>query len=218
MRSILAAALLAWSLPIAAGEPVASDFLIEEAFQQPNVIKYAFGYARTRDGGSIGRFAQEWTSAGTKHQISYAIESSRQIAVNYRYLAASGPRLAVTPRVTVAQSREFQVNVPVSYLASDRVAVHWNMGTCLARGSRAQFAAGQSVVVSAGADYVLEALWTNEERIVNPGIRRSFDVADGLKIVPAVTMPMTRGSRSVLLSVGIEYAGASTRSRASGRE
>lgn len=204
MRSIVAALLLACSLPVVAAEPAASDFLIEEAFQQPNVIKYAFGYARSRDGNYIGRFAQEWTSAGTKHQISYAVESSREIAVNYRYLAASGPRLAVTPRVTVAQSREFQLNVPVSYLASDRVAVHWNVGTCITRGSRAQFAAGQSVVVSAGVDYVLEALWTNEERIVNPGIRRSFDVARGVKVVPAVTMPTSRGSRSVLVSISIE--------------
>ena len=205
MRSILATVLLACSVPLAASEPAASDFLIEEAFQQPNVMKYALGYARSHDGTAIGRFAQEWTSRGTRHQISYAIGSAGDVAINYRYQFAAGRRLAIAPGVTaVARAREFQVNVPVSWAANDHVAMHWNVGTCIERGSRAQYAAGQSVVVTAGVDYVVEMLWTSGQRIVNPGVRRAFDIAPGLKIVPAVTMAVTQGSRSVLLSISIE--------------
>lgn len=211
-----AAALLACSLPLAAIEPLEiqdNSFFVEEAYnQEDRVVQHIFSYTRTSDGRYVAMFSQEWPAGGQKHQLSYGTAFDRRLGdfnVNYRYqLAGDGTtRLAAAPRLTAfVKGRGIQTNIPVSYALTDRVVTHWNAGATAIRGEKPDFNAGASLVIAARpkVHFMLESLWTREGWLVNPALRWAYN-AGRLQIVPAVAVPVTKNSKSVLLYLSLEH-------------
>jgi len=238
-----------------------NSFFIEEAFnQEEGVVQHINGYSRdTRSGDWVYTFTQEWPAPGITHQLSYSVplvssaDSTRHahvgdVILNYRYqLAGDGDSaFACAPRVSVVTPTGdekrgagtggwgLQVNLPVSYLLTDRFAIHGNAGGTWTyrarsaegdRGNLGQFAAGGSLVwiASHDANFLLEALWTRTEEMraggrrdwtsdttLVPGLRWAFDFAGGLQIVPGIGFPIgvggSRGDRGVFLYLSFEHS------------
>jgi hypothetical protein len=127
----------------------------------------------------------------------------------------------------------YQLTLPVSVLLGDRVAAHSNLGmtyTPHARGpagERADLAAysfGQSLVwlLRPRCNLLVEIAYTRGEKVagagsteradslfVNPALRWSYDLPNGLQIVPALGFPIglgpSAGERSILLYLSFEH-------------
>src|ERR1044072_8276912 len=129
-----------------------NSFLVEEAYnQEPGVVQYIAVREVPRHGGDWRfDFTQECPAPNLRHQLSYTVPVARvdgkgglgDLAVNYRYqlLGDGDARLAVAPRLSVllptgdedeglgAGGTGVELNLPVSWIASDRVVAHWNLG------------------------------------------------------------------------------------------
>jgi hypothetical protein len=156
------------------------------------------------------------------------------IALNYRYqlLGDGEARLAVSPRLTVilptgsenrglgAGAAGAQVMLPVSAVVNEHLVTHWNAGATFtpARDNR-QWLLAQSVVwlVHPRFNALVETVWTRNDfrggarendLVVSPGIRWSYDRPGHLQIVPGLAFPMSlRGTRthSVLAYLSFEH-------------
>jgi hypothetical protein len=210
-----------------------NSFLIEEAYnQEPGVVQHISNFSRADKGGSWAfNFTQEWPLRGLRHQISYSIPLQHDdgtgigdIAINYRYqlLGSADARLAAAPRLSLllptgneqrgrgSGGLGFQANLPLSFLASSRIATHWNAGLTLVPSASDGFGDGATTLsynlgasgiwlVRPSFNFMLELLWLSTESpigpgvtdrseslLLNPGVRWAFNFPSGLQIVPGV--------------------------------
>ena len=124
-----------------------------------------------------------------------------------------------------------QANLPVSIELSRTLVTHVNAGATVTprarlagqRGRTTSWNAGESVIWLLGrrVNAMLEASWTSIETLdgsttsresqllLAPGIRWSYDFANGTQIVPGIAVPFgvgpSEGSRSVFLYFSIEH-------------
>ena len=174
---------------------------------------------RSRDGGYVATFTQEWPVAGLAHQLSYTLPLQRggggDMLLNYRYqLAGDGSaRLAAAPRLSLIKRHGsgygFDANFPVSVAINDRFVTHWNAGAT--RIDRATtWSAGASAIVAPlqKVHLMLETRWTHDDKsvvIVSPGVRWAHDVGK-LQIVPGIAFPMgSDHSRALFAYLSFEH-------------
>lgn len=236
-----------------------NSFLIEEAYnQEPGVVQHISFFSRPTRGGSWSYgFTQEWPVPSQRHQLSITIPVEHadgnpsltglgDIAVNYRYqLVGNGDtRLAISPRISMlfptgsvakgfgAGSAGFQVNLPVSFMLTPRLATHWNAGGSFLPkirnpagldGHSKTWTLGQSFIylLAPTLNLMLETVWNEEENsvggpavirhdlVVSPGIRYAFNFRSGLQIVPGIAVPIGVGpssGTSLILYLSFEHA------------
>lgn len=227
------------ALPLRASEPMAiqdNSFLIEEAYnQEKNVVQHIFTFSRDRSGSFVETFTQEWPVEGVKNQLSYTIPVQRHdqqhgvgdSLLNYRYqLVGDGTtRLAIAPRVSLilpsGNARRglgtggygADLNLPVSFVLSDRVVTHWNAGATKVPSSSTPtvWSAGASIVAAPleKLHVMLETRWTHGDDstlVVSPGVRWAWDFKNGLQIVPGIAAPIgSDHSRSLYLYLSLEH-------------
>jgi hypothetical protein len=210
-----------------------NSFLIEEAYNQdPGVVQHISNFSRADEGRTwVFSFTQEWPLRGLRHQISYSIPLQHEdgtgvgdIGLNYRYqlLGSSDARVAAAPRFTIllptgddhrgrgSGGLGFQGNLPLSLMATPRLATHWNAGlTLVPSASDGLGDAATTVSYNLGASAIwllrrsvnlmLELVWLRSESAVgpgrtsrseslllNPGLRWAFNFPSGLQIVPGI--------------------------------
>jgi hypothetical protein len=239
-------------------EPVSDNsFLIEEAYnQEAGVVQHisVLELPRHSDEWSFG-FTQEWPLGGVRHQLGYTVPYDRvgdhtgfgDFAINYRYQLAgdAGARLAVAPRVSAllptGSSRDelgrgapgLELNLPVSFVLSDPLVGHWNLGgsfTPSAEGADGAEADLDGIFIGQGLvwllrptlNLLLEARWeraqsvagpdavvSEESLLLSPGIRWAQNRPSGLQIVYGLALPGEvgpgNGDRSVLLYLSFEH-------------
>jgi hypothetical protein len=155
------------------------------------------------------------------------------VALHYRYqIGSSETRVAVAPRVSLLlptgdEKRGFgegaagvQFMLPVSTKLAPSLVAHWNAGATFipANDTRAWTAANSFVwLVHPRFNALVETVWTRSETIhdheneviVSPGIRWSYNFAGGLQIVPGIALPVPvgphHGDRSVFLYLSFEH-------------
>ncbi|HET7434338.1 MAG TPA: transporter [Thermoanaerobaculia bacterium] len=155
-------------------------------------------------------------------------------AIHYRYqLVGNGEaRLAIAPRISLLlptgdDDRGFgegaasvQLMLPVSTMFTPTLAAHWNAGATFTPSHDArEWTAANSFVWLAHPRFnaLVETVWTRAERdgthenelVVSPGIRWSYNYASGLQIVPGIALPTPvghdHGERSVFLYLSFEH-------------
>jgi hypothetical protein len=156
------------------------------------------------------------------------------IALNYRYqlVGDADARVAVAPRLTVllptgnerrgfgAGGAGIQVMLPVSTVLTPKLVAHWNAGATVtpSKDARAWTAANSFVwLAHPRFNALVETVWTRSgtkgvyenDLVVSPGIRWSYNYSSGLQIVPGVAVPLPvgphHGDRSVLLYLSFEH-------------
>ena len=240
------ALLIAIAAVAGAGEPIQDNsFLIEEAYnQEPGVVQHISVFQRGEDGNAWEySFTQEWPFFSQRHQLSYTLPVSHDdgtrldgIAINYRYqVGAFDARTAVAPRISLLlgndesdHRRALDVNLPVSFEASERLALHSNFGATYSRDragtdeDTTEIHAGQSAVWLATERFnaLLEVVWSREASfdsgardysqrvVVSPGARWAYNMPGDLQIVPGIAFPIdlaSRDEKSVLLYLSFEH-------------
>lgn len=237
-----------------------NSFLVEEAYNQEfGVVQHINTFTRSWNTHEwIYTFTQEWPVPGLAHQLSYTLSyldtgtdahstGIGDAAINYRYqLVGSGDtRVAIAPRVTLLLptgnsrfGRGFggtgvQTNIPLSWVVSERLVTHWNVGATLVPSARNEVGAratttgynlGQSIVWLARPRFnvLFETLWTGSESVIaaghtqrshdfllSPGIRWAHNFANGLQIVPGIGIPIgvgpSAGEKGVFLYLSFEH-------------
>ena len=237
-----------------------NSFLMEEAYnQEARVVQHISVFNHSSSDGSWGyAFTQEWPFRSQRHQLSYTIPIAHapgnpsatgigDIALNYRYqLVGSGQtRLAVAPRMTLlvptgSTAKGFgagqpggQLELPVSWMLTPRLATHWNGGVMLQPRvkvpggvdvSVTTFNLGQSFVylLTPTLNLMLETVWTRASRssgtgaavatkslLVSPGVRYALNFESGLQVVPGIAFPIgvgpSSGQHFVLLYLSFEH-------------
>ena len=157
-RLVFASLVLAFFASRASGEPADgriqdNSFLVEEAYnQEAGVVQHIGQFMRSREGGWVSSFTQEWPLESVRHQLSATLAYARvgeggargagDVALNYRLqLVGDGEaRLAVAPRVSLllptgdwrrglgSGTWGWQINVPVSAVLSESWVAHANAG------------------------------------------------------------------------------------------
>lgn len=155
-------------------------------------------------------------------------------AINYRYqLAGDGEsRIAISPRVSVLLptgdedrglgegALGLQVMLPVSTVLTPKVVAHWNVGATFIpdNDSRTWTAANSFVwLVHPRFNALVETVWngnetagvSDDELVISPGVRWSYNLPSGLQIVPGVAVPIAVDSddddRSIFLYLSFEH-------------
>jgi hypothetical protein len=194
-----------------------NSFFIEEAYNQdPRVVQHIFTVQRDRIYN--GTFTQEWPAGGLKNQLSYSVgwgHGAADTLINYRYqlVGDADAKLAIAPRVSAilptAHHHGIDVNLPVSYVLSDRFVTHWNAGATAIHGEKTVWSGGASVIWAARPlmHFMLENRWTSDERwVVSPGIRWAHNRPHDLQIVPGIAFPFSANhQKGVLLYLSFEH-------------
>jgi hypothetical protein len=234
-----------------------NSFLVEEAYNQEAGVVQHISTFQGRRGSSDFDFAftQEWPFRTIRHQLSYDIPITRagsraglgDISINYRYqlIGDGSATLAVAPRVSLILptgdwenghgngGAGAEVNLPVSYVISNALAAHFNVGAWgipSARnvlGDRAgilEWSAAQSTIVTSSSmiQPMLEVVYTRgtevaaddrtdktESFVIAPGARAALNFKSGLQIVPGFSIPIgvgpSRGDRGFFLYLSFEH-------------
>ena len=220
-----------------------NSFLLEEAYNQEyGVVQHINSFIRNNVSRQWSySFTQEWPiNPAPRHQFSYTLTALNSpgfpgsgagfgdILLNWRYqLVGNGDaRAAFAPRVSLlvptgcsrfgrgTGATGMQLSLPVSFLATEKLALHFNAGATLVPhaqndlGDRAgsySVNLGQSFVwlVHPRANLLLETLYLNEAAVVgpslirreqtvvlNPGVRWAHNFSNGLQIVPGIGFPV----------------------------
>ena len=239
-----------------------NSFLVEEAYNQEfGVVQHIQTFQRLWNSKDWAyTFTQEWPlDTHPRHQLSYTLgvlHSGPQpssgagfgdLILNYRYQLLGGgkEKVAFSPRVSLlfptGSTREgrgvgslgFQMMLPVSWVLSEKVVTHWNLGATVLPvahdnlGDKATtfgYNFGQSFVLLARprVNFLLETVvarfqtvtapntttW-NTVFLFNPGIRWAYNFRNGLQIVPGIGVPLgvgpSVGERGLFLYLSIEH-------------
>jgi hypothetical protein len=111
----------------------------------------------------------------------------------------------------------YQLNLPVSYILSEKIVTHYNAGVTLIPGAKDEFSSksdqivynyGFSVIflLKSNLNFMLEVAGasitsksenipkiTSSSLFINPGMRYAFDFKSGLQIVPGIAAPIGLG-------------------------
>ena len=168
-----------------------------------------------------------------------AINYRYQLRGMHEERVALAPRLTlIVPTGSVstgsgAGGAGIQLNLPLSAELSPRLVTHLNAGATVTPGARipgsarmrtTSFNVGESFIwlLEQRVNLMLEASWASVESIdgprstaresqllLSPGVRWSYDLANGMQIVPGVAMPLgigrTSGSRWLFLYFSVEH-------------
>lgn len=238
-----------------------NSFLVEEAYnQEAGVVQHLQLFSWDWKSGSwIWTFTQEWPVPRETHQLSFTVPFVRaagdsdsstglgDVALNYRYQLVGGASAAVSvaPRLSVflptgsyarslgAGSEGVQVEIPASFVLSDRWVTHWNAGvtwTPSARDQKGEKAAlwipnaAASLIFLAQPSWnlMLESIWVRSEAVVgpgaveagntffvSPGFRYAWTMKSGLQIVAGAGVPIglgpSRGHYAALFYLSFEH-------------
>lgn len=234
--------LLGFPIPTAAQEVehiADNSFLIEEAYnQEAGVVQHVSTLTLPETDGSWEYgFTQEWPLGGMRHQLSYTVPILRpegfdaglgDVLLNYRYQAVGNGagRLHVAPRLSVvlptgseedgrgSGSMGLESNFPVSIVASNALALHYNAGLILSGDAGtvdARLGASGVLRVRRWINVLLETVWESEQEdvvLLNPGVRWAFDLAGDLQVVPGVAYTVALGPDApdaVFLYLSLEH-------------
>lgn len=214
-----------------------NSFLIEEAYnQEPGVIQHISAFQLMKGNTWVYTFTEEWPAPGQKHQVSTTIPLLNNgefgigdIALNYRYQAIFKSRFAFSPRASLlfptGNFRKalgsgvvgYQLNLPVSYILSEKIVTHFNAGVTFTPGAKDEsmiksdqivYNYGFSVIflIKNNFNFMLEVAGASTiskssnllkirsgSLFINPGMRYSFDFKSGLQIVPGIAAPIGVG-------------------------
>ena len=244
-----------------------NSFLVEEAYnQEAGVVQHISTFTRYQESKDwIYTFTQEWPMGGLTHQLSYTLPWQRlgasldgkqafgDVALNYRYqlLGDGEAKVAIAPRLSVLlptgdEKQGYgrgavgvQVMLPVSWVLSDALVAHSNLGatrtpharnTLGEKATTQDFTLGQSFIWLANPRFnvMLEYVYTNGEAVtgsgqtqrqsssfISPGIRWAYNFPSGLQIVPGLAMPIgvgaSRGEKAIFLYLSFEHPFTKTR-------
>jgi hypothetical protein len=238
-----------------------NSFLVEEAYNQDaGVVQHLQLFQWDwRSGTWVWTFTQEWPVPRETHQLSISVPLVRverdpasttglgDVGLNYRYQLVGGAAAAVSvaPRLSVflptgsytrslgAGSEGVQVEIPASFVLSDRWVTHWNAGvtwTPSARDAKGEKAAlwipnaAASLIFLAQPNWnlMLESIWVRSEAVigpgaietgntffVSPGFRYAWNLKSGLQIVAGAGVPIglgpSHGKYSALFYLSFEH-------------
>jgi len=238
-----------------------NSFLVEEAYnQEPGVVQHISTFSRFQESKDwLYTFTQEWPVGGLAHQLSYTLPWQRlgaslngrqafgDVALNYRYqlLGDGEAKVAIAPRLSVLLptgdeklgygrgASGVQVMLPVSWVLSEALVSHWNLGATLtpnaknALGEKAttqDLTLGQSFIwlVNPRFNVMLEYVHSRNQAVagpdqtlvqtaiyLSPGIRWAYNFPSGLQIVPGIAVPIgvgaSRGEKAVFLYLSFEH-------------
>jgi hypothetical protein len=238
-----------------------NSFLVEEAYnQEPGVVQHISTFTRYQESKDwLYTFTQEWPVGGLAHQLSYTLPWQRlgasldgrqafgDVALNYRYqlLGDGEAKVAIAPRLTVLlptgdERRGYgrgatgvQVMFPVSWVLSEALVSHWNLGATRTPNARNTFgekattqdlALGQSFIwlLNPRFNVLLEYMHTSSQAVaghdqtqvqtatyLSPGVRWAHNFPSGLQIVPGIAVPIgvgaSRGEKAVFLYLSFEH-------------
>ncbi len=234
-----------------------NSFLIEEAYnQEAGVVQYiqAFQYSR-KSKEWLYTFTHEMPFPNQTHQLSYTVPLARvsgnefytgvaDVALNYRYQMVNDEQWAVSPRLSLILptgdykkglgqgALGYQVNLPVSWVMSDKWVSHWNAGGTYtpeareATGIRADLSGynyGGSIIYlqSENFNYMVEVVKSGAQSLasngsktwdtasfINPGFRAAINHASGWQTVYGVGFPIgigpSKGDNGVLVYLSFE--------------
>lgn len=196
-----------------------NSFLLEEAYNQdPGVVQHISMFTIDRDTDTWAlSFTQEWPAPSLKHQFSYSIpvidNDLGNIALNYRYQLAgdTGAKVAMTPRFTVylpngdGSDGGLETAFAISRIIAPRVIGHSNLVLTHLDGETT-FTAGQSLIyaLNARVHLMAEALASDGDFVINPGVRWVHNLRSGLQIVPGISVPLGEGSTGLLFYLSFE--------------
>lgn len=214
-----------------------NSFLIEEAYnQEAGIIQHISAFQWLRDKTWIYTFTDEWPLWGQKNQLSFTIPflgagyaGLGDIAINYRYQVVLSRQFAFAPRFSVllptGDARRdlgngvtgYQVNLPFSFLVSQKLVTHYNFGTSLVFSAKDSHGIksditninyGFSIIYLLYKDFNLmleiagntirtkpynNRALTRSSLYFNPGFRFAFNFSSGLQIVPGIAFPIGTG-------------------------
>ena len=260
---LAASPLLLAQTPPPKGEGPIQDnsFLVEEAYnQEPGVVQHISTFTRFQESKDwVYTFTQEWPVGGLTHQLSFTLPWQRlnssldgkqafgDVALNYRYqlLGDGEAKIAISPRLSVLlptgdEKRGYgrgatgvQVMLPVSWVLSDALVAHTNLGgtrTPNAKNALGEKATTQDVtfgqsfiwLASPRFNVMLEYVHTSAQVVVgpdqtqrqsstylSPGIRWAYNFPSGLQIVPGIAVPIgvgaSRGEKAIFLYLSFEH-------------
>ncbi len=237
-----------------------NSFLVEEAYnQEAGVVQHISTFSRNQDSKDwVYTFTQEWPVGGITHQLSYTLPWQQlrslngspafgDVLVNYRYqlLGDGEAKVAISPRFSVIlpTGKEslgygkgavgYQAMVPVSWVLSESLVAHSNVGFTLTPSAKNQagdkatthdLTLGQSFIwlVNSRFNVMLEAVHTRGEAVlapgqvqnqnstfISPGIRWAYNFPSGLQIVPGIAVPLgvgsSRGEKAIFLYLSFEH-------------
>lgn len=260
LRGLLASIAIAASFSARADEAKKiedNSFLIEEAYnQEAGVFQYiqSFQYSR-KTKGWLYTFTHEMPLKDQTHQLSYTVPLARvsgdethsglgDVALNYRYQLVGDDTLAIAPRLSLILPTGdykkglglgavgYQLNLPVSWVVSDKWVSHWNVGATFtpkareASGIKADlngynFGASAIYLQSETFNWMLEIVKNSSQSLasdgsktwdtssfINPGFRAAINHASGWQVVYGVGLPIgigsSRGNNGVLLYLSFE--------------
>jgi hypothetical protein len=213
-----------------AGEPSVLEqnvFLSESGWNRAGgVLQYNSFFGREATAVEI---THEWGDADQRHQWGWTLPlfsdggvGAGDLLLNYRYqLAGGGDRpFALAPRVSAVLPtrterfgepvRGLELAVPLSIAFGERLELHTLGSLRWIEGAGREFAAAQGVTVqtSARSAFVLDAVFTacpgSRQLIVRPALQWSVE-AGGVRLNPAVALPLGADSPEVMFLLGIEH-------------
>ncbi|HJV48754.1 MAG TPA: transporter [Geothrix sp.] len=238
-----------------------NSFLVEEAYnQEPGVVQHISTFTRYQESKDwIYTFTQEWPVGGLAHQLSFTLPWQRlnasldgkqafgDVALNYRYqlLGDGEAKVAIAPRLSVLLptgdekqgygrgATGLQVMLPVSWVLSDALVSHWNVGATRTphaknpagdKATAQDLTFGQSFIWLANPRFnvMLEYVHTRSQGVIgpdrtetqtftylSPGIRWAYNFPSGLQIVPGIAVPIgvgaSRGEKAIFLYLSFEH-------------
>ncbi len=225
-----------------------NSFLIEEAYNQdPGVIQHISTFQYFRSKTWLYTFTDEWPAGGRKHQLSFTIPvlgnagytGFGDLELNYRYQAIYRDRIAFSPRFSLilptGSSRKglgsgvtgYQVDLPLSYLLSQKFVTHYNLGLTITPGSKNINGSKSDITIMnyglslinffrQNLNFMLEVAGfttfikghelktqVSNSVTINPGFRFAINFKSGLQIVPGAAIPVIlEGSQATLGAFG----------------
>jgi hypothetical protein len=215
-----------------------NSFLMEEAYnQEPGVIQHISSYQYMKGNTWTYTFTDEWPVPREKHQLSFTVPVLNNgetgfgdVLLNYRYQAILRERLAFSPRFSFifptgnykkgigSGVLGYQLNLPLSYLLSTKIATHYNFGVTFIPGARNEdgtkydltnynWGFSMILLLKKNFNFMFEVVGntaiskapdnkntTSSSLLINPGFRYAFNFKSGLQIVPGLALPVGIGS------------------------
>lgn len=216
------------TLSLFAGEPGAIEghtFLPESGWnREDRVIQYNSFF-----GGSATalEITSEWMARSPRHQLSWTLPvfsdgetGFGDAMLNYRHQLVRRDRAAIASRVSLIlptrserlgpPAQGLEVALPASFAATGRLTVHGALGgRWLTDGCRELNVQNAiSLTLGTRAALLVDSSYTitseSRELVVRPAVQFSFE-AGGMRIAPALAMPVTGSGRSLLVLIGFEH-------------
>ena len=169
----------------------------------------------------------EWMLRSPSHQLSLTLPvfsdgetGFGDATINYRRqlfrrdrFAAAGRLSAILPTRSERLGTSVagvELALPASFQATERLAIHAALGARWVGGGGRELNVQNAIgyAVTGRLALIVDSSWTvtegSRELVVRPAMQVSFE-AGGLRVAPALAMPVTGDQRSLLVLVGLEH-------------